>query len=319
MSDRTGSQPEVLLCPLGERSAALGILYHRMPAALRPHLVARAREEAGRGELDLTGLWIARRRGRVVGAMLTQHLAGRAAAVWAPEVMLTWGRSTVAGALVRAALEHLRGRGVRIAQALLDETAPRQAGEDLTRGGLPRITELAYMTRDTADPLEAPIGAPPLRWRCYGPEVAEEFRLVLEATYAGSLDMPELEGARTLDDVMASHRAAGRFDPARWWLARVRGEPDAAALVLLSSQAGREAWEVAYLGLTPAARGRGLGLAALAHALEQARPYAGRLELAVDARNRPAARLYRAAGFAAYDRRIVHLTVLDEQQTGPSG
>ena len=57
--------------------------------------------------LDLSGLWIARRRGRVVGAMLTQALAGRAAAVWPPEVVGTWTRPALAAALVREALDDL--------------------------------------------------------------------------------------------------------------------------------------------------------------------------------------------------------------------
>ncbi len=149
-----------------------------------------------------------------------------------------------------------------------------------------------------------------MEWRPFAPEIEAEFRQVLEATYNGSLDMPELEGARTLDDVLASHRAFERFDPTRWWLGRVPGEPEAAALVLLTAQPERDLWEVAYLGLTPTARGRGLGRAGLSHALERARPHVRRLELAVDTRNHPAGRLYRAAGFVAFDRRTVHLARL---------
>ena len=61
-----------------------------------------------------------------MGALLTQPLAGRAAAVWAPEVDLRWRRSATAVALVRAALADLEARGFVIAQALLDESAPRK-------------------------------------------------------------------------------------------------------------------------------------------------------------------------------------------------
>ena len=84
----------------------------------------------------------------------------------------------------------------------------------------------------------------------------------------------------------------GSFDPALWRLGRLPGDPEAAAILLLAGPADRDAWEVAYLGLTPPARGRGLGRAALAHALDLARPNVSRLELAVDARNHPANRLY---------------------------
>ena len=68
-------------------------------------------------------------------------------------------------------------------------------------------------------------------------------------------------------------------------------------MLLLTEVPGRDAWEVVYLGLTPAARGRGLGRAVIRHALEPARSHAPILELAVDLRNTPAVRLYRSTGF----------------------
>ena len=303
---------EVFPCPPGERPAALAILYRDLPDELRPRLVADVLQESARGQVDLSGLRVAWRRGRVVGALLTQGLAGRAAAVWAPEVALTWGRAGVAAALVRSALAELRARGYRIAQALLDESASRHAAADLARGGMPRVTELVYLERPTGPPLEPdprwPI--PGLAWRGYGPSTDTEFREALEATYMGSLDMPELEGARSLDDVLAGHKAGGRFDPDRWRIGRLVGEPETLAVVLLSDLPDRDAWEVAYLGLSPEARGRGLGRAGLDHALELARPVVGRLELAVDVRNLPAYRLYREAGFRPFDRRAVHLATL---------
>jgi ribosomal protein S18 acetylase RimI-like enzyme len=133
----------------------------------------------------------------------------------------------------------------------------------------------------------------------------------LQATYHDSLDMPELESIRSLDDVLASHRAGGRFVAERWQVGRVGGEPETTAVLLLSEIADRGAWEVAYLGLSPPARGRGLGRAVLAHALEMAAAAnVPRLELAVDVRNHPATRLYRLAGFTPFDQRAVHLASL---------
>ena len=300
-------------CPPEWRTEALGLLYRRVPENLRHQLIADALAEAEEGRIDLSGLWVGRRRGRMTGALLTQPLAGRAAAVWAPEVELSWGRGALATALIRHALEDLRSRGFRIAQALVDGSAPRTAAVDLARGGMPRITVLTYMHRDTARPMgrSRPPDLPAFEWRPFGPETEADFRAVLQETYIGSLDMPELEGIRSLDDVMASHRSAGRFDPSRWRVGTLPGEPGAAAVLLLSEVPDRPAWEVAYLGLTPPARGRGLGRAALAYALDLARPNVPRLELAVDDRNYPARHLYDVAGFLPFDRRIVHLSVLN--------
>jgi ribosomal protein S18 acetylase RimI-like enzyme len=263
--------------------------------------------ESTRGLIDLSGLWVARRHGRIVGAMLTQPLAGRAAAVWAPEVDPSWRRGASAIALVRAALDDLQARGFRIAQALLDESSRGHGPADLAGGGMPHITDLVYLERETRPPLKVAAGIPAIEWRTYAPAIEAEFRDVLQKTYIGSLDMPELEGLRSLDDILASHRAAGRFVADRWRLGRVAEEPEAAAILLLSAIPDRDVWEVAYLGLTPAARGRGLGRAVLAEALALAAEHVSWLELAVDVRNHPANHLYQAAHFLPFDRRAVHL------------
>jgi GNAT superfamily N-acetyltransferase len=144
----------IMPCPAVMRPAALEVLYRRMPSALRGHLIAEVLEDARKGDLDLSGLWVAQARsGRIVGAMMTQALAGKAAAVWPPEVKPSWRRAALAADLVQAALGELAARGYRLAQAALDESAGPQAARDLTRGGMPRVTELLYLERDTATPL----------------------------------------------------------------------------------------------------------------------------------------------------------------------
>ena len=318
-----GFGPQVVRCPLEARGAALEVLYRRVPAALRDRLIVEVLDEA---QLEVRSIypdcgWARERTGRITGALMTQLLAGKAAAVWAPEVKSSWRRPALAAALVQEALADLQARGFHLAQAVLDESAGPHAGRDLKRGGMPRITELLYLERDTSTPLS--VAAEPRRvidptpdwsrchrhtcacsfpgfeWRPFDATLESEFRAVLQATYAGSLDMPELEGARALDDILESHRNAGRFAAERWQLGRVLGKPEAAAVLLLAEVPGRNVWEVIYLGLTPAARGRGLGRAVIERALGLARGRVPWLELAVDLRNTPALRLYEATGFMA--------------------
>ncbi len=303
---------QVIPCPAEARPEALEVLYRRMPSSLRGHLIAEVLDDARRGELDLSGLWVAQiRSGRIIGALMTQRLAGKTAAVWPPEVRPSWRRAALAAALVQAALGDLAARGYRLAQAALDESAGPHAARDLIRGGMPRVTELLYLERDTATPLPPPEAlAVDFDWRPFDASIEAEFHEVLQATYEGSLDMPELEGARGLDDILAGHQASGLFVPGRWRLGRVPGEPEAAAVLLMAGAPGRDVWEVVYLGLTPAARGRGLGRAAIRHALGLARGHASYLDLAVDLRNTPAVRLYRSCGFVPRDHRSVHLAIL---------
>ena len=312
----SGASSPIFVCPVAQRPEALAVLYRRIPGDFRAEMVTEALAEERAGRLDLSGLWVARRWGRLVGALLTHGLAGRAAAVWSPEVEMIWGRAAVAASLLHAAIGDLRARGFRIAQALVDPSGSATAATDLVRGGLPEVTTLTFLERST-HPLAAVDRADGVRclrfdWSPLASATENDFRDVLAATYLGSLDMPELDGVRSLDDVLASHRASGRFDPTHWSVGHLAGEPEAAAVLLLSEVTDRPVWEVTYLGLTPAARGRGLGRVALAHAIDQARA-AGidRIELAVDARNIPARRLYEAAGFTPFDRRIVHLVILN--------
>ncbi len=319
----TGSPAPIFVCPVAQRPEALAVLYRRIPGDLRTEMIHDALSEARAGRLDLAGLWVAQRWGRLVGALLTHALAGRAAAVWAPEVEMIWGRAAVAASLLRSALGDLRSRGFRVAQALVDPSGPTTITVDLVRGGLPAVTTLTFLERATDEPFlpgfTAEPGSPVFGWATLGPATEADFRAVLNSTYHASLDMPELDGVRSLDDVMASHRAAGRFDATRWSVGHLPDEPDAAAVLLLTEVPDRQVWEVTYLGLTPAARGRGLGRAALVQAVEQARA-AGidRIELAVDARNTPARNLYEAAGFTPFDRRIVHLAILNPPGPTPT-
>lgn len=106
-----------------------------------------------------------------------------------------------------------------------------------------------------------------------------------------------------MDDVLADHRAAGEFDPALWQVALLVDDP--VGVFLLSRIQNQSAMEVVYMGVTPEGRGRGVGDALIARAIElattsgrvsaSASPLA--LVLAVDERNIPAKGLYSRWGF----------------------
>ncbi len=187
----------------------------------------------------------------------------------------------LAATMVQEALADFAERGFKLVQSVVDESAGAQASRALEKGGMPRVTEMLYLERATAGPLdttsmptgrESQIG---LRagassidgdssqsefiWHAFDEIPELEFRRTLAETYAGSLDMPELEGARSFEEILEGYKAVGSFAPERWMLGQIRDEPDARAVLLLAENQSRKIWEVLYLGLTPAARGPGAG------------------------------------------------------------
>jgi len=192
--------------------------------------------------------------------------------------------------VLTGSLAELAALRLHYAQALLEpgETARR----DLLAGaGFNFLAPLIYLDRATVYPWAEPPSPTAATWRAYAPEHHAQFAEVLQATYLDSSDCPELTGLRPIDDILAAHRATGRYDPQLWELPLVEGVP--AGCLLLSSLADSQLLEVVYMGVVPTFRRRGVGALLLQRALQQARQRgARRLTVVVDGRNAPARRLY---------------------------
>lgn len=238
-------------------------------------------------------------------------------------------------AVLRAACDHCsRAEGPRqasmLAQSLLE---PREADAVVAfrAAGFTQLGDLAYLRRvapappPPADPLPPDVSVASVAALLAAGErdrdIDADLKRALSESYIDTLDCPELCGLRTIDDVLESHRAVGRFDPGLWWLVRRRGVAE--GCVLLNVCPEHDSVELVYLGLSPAVRGHGLGSALLALALRQVLGAAapaesggiegvparcvvgpGGITCAVDTRNVAAMRLYRAAGFQRFAVRV---------------
>lgn len=293
--------PQIGPANSAELPAAFGLIFARLGPADQAERVERALSLVARGQLDPAGVLVARAGGAVAGAVVCATVPGAGSLIWPPAA----ATAVCEDELVRAAGAWLRGRGAALTQCLLEE-GQRALAAPLLRNGYAHITTLIYLTHD----LDIPLGllATPSRLRFSRYEEAPgRFAEALMRTYEQTRDCPEVEGARTADEVIEGHGAQGRSGPRHWWLAW-RG-PEAVGVVVLAD-GGEGEWELAYVGVVPEARRAGAGREMLLHALCEAKAGgASGLTLCVDERNVPARRLYGRAGMAERERRGVYLAV----------
>lgn len=259
---------------------------------------------AERGEVSLKELMVAEIAGRLVGAGLLTEQPGRIGFVWPPGVFRGEPfRAEIQHAILTRLALRLDELKLCIGQVILDpkELALRAV---LAQSGFPHLTDLHYMVC----PAES---APSSEWpsnvetETYHPGNSERFAQVLDRTYIGTLDCPELDGVRSPKDAIAAHQGTGKFDPNRWWLYRHRNRD--AGLLFLNEHPERELLEIVYLGVVPEARGKGLGQLMVERALAEANRVKQSMVLAVDTRNLPARRIYQKAGFFDVTVQSVHL------------
>jgi mycothiol synthase len=295
-----------------ELGPALQLLFQRYPPEGREGRVRRALALVESSEIPREGVLVARARGALLGAMVCVPLPGAGGLVWPPQAVGD-APAEIEDRLVRAAVAWMRGRGAKLAEALL-LAAEKDLAAPLLRNGFCHITRLQYLRRA----LEGQDGAgeegcaaaaePGLTFATYADATRDAFHATLLRSYEETCDCPELNGAREVEEIIAGHKAQGVFDPGRWWLTLADGRP--VGVLILTEIAEWASWDVAYVGVVPEARGRGVGRALMTRALRAAAAaQAGQVTLAVDERNLPARRLYARLGFEPFDERDVYLAV----------
>jgi mycothiol synthase len=248
-------------------------------------------------------IWVAERAGRVVSAVLPVYSPGHTALLLPPGDMPGGDDARAVPLVVDAVCTAALIRGTHLAQVLLD---PVDSSAAALYGGLgfKRMAELLYLQTSVRRRAPIPPLPPGFQWVGYFPATHSLFATAITESYQDSLDCPGLNGLRDIEDVIAGHKASGEFDPGLWFLLNetVSGANGTArtvprAVLVLSRLPRTDAVELVYLGLTPEARGRGLGAMVLRHALGTvARIERARLTLAVDSANVPALKLYYRQG-----------------------
>ena len=301
---------EIVPASRDEYEAALALLFDWLPAAEQQTSIADVLKALRRGRVAHHGLLTARENGLMVGSILYILQEDRTAFIWPPVAVAGTPAAAIEDTLLQEVIRQIESHNAWIGQCLI-ELARREARQTMERNGFKHLTDLRFLVRQfDSGSLPIPDASPggdALEAVTYEPGVNESrFARLIEESYRETRDCPELEGTRTGEQALVSHRASGDFDPARWKLYRWRGSD--AAVLLMNDHPDQAAWEVVYLGVARDCRGNRLAHRILSQGLLAARA-AGRtaIVLAVDCRNNYAAKVYNDLGFAETDRRAVHL------------
>ncbi|HEY2826969.1 MAG TPA: GNAT family N-acetyltransferase [Pirellulales bacterium] len=313
--------------------SALQLLFGSVEETGRKTQIAMALLEIQNSDNDGEKVLIGRRGDDLAAVIWLQIRPGRVASMWPPGVATGEPDSTVK-TLIDLAIATAAAKGMRLVQTLLETDAGPQAA-CLRQCAFQHIADLLYLVSlfeefPTASPstdlVFEPIGT--------GGEIEiSETRLrrligIIERTYIDTLDCPSVHGLRSVNDVLATYRAVGKYNPAKWFFVR-HCDADIGCL-LLADHPPEHNCELIYMGVVPEARGNARGVEMVRYAQwlvehsdnddknglencgETAELPAKKLVLAVDAANSPAISVYAAAGFQTWDRRSVFLREIAE-------
>lgn len=281
-----------------------------------PAAAARFARQAESAKVAIDRIWcVADELGRYRMAVLAVPTLGRTAMLLATHARNS-GEAALLGRAVAAASEGCAD-AADISQALIEPTKPFDI-EAFEAGGLKRLATLDYLERPLprSGVLDAP--TPPQGWtiesaadaaalrgddpHALGNAARDELAAVLEASYQETRDCPGLAGLRRTRDVLDGHFGVGqrlRF----WLIARESGA--ARGVCLMNCSPDGATAELVYLGLAPAARGRGIARVLLAAGLRACSiARVGTVSLAVDSLNEPAKKLYESSGFRRTSSRV---------------
>jgi ribosomal protein S18 acetylase RimI-like enzyme len=288
-----------------ERMAVLELAWQVVPPELRWGDRVQNRRERRRGE-RLFGAW----RGNVlVGGVWGKVYAGRAAVARMPRLVAGEPHETQLTLLARLEDFFVQSQA-SFYQIQLERSWP-YAESWLTKAGLQCAGDLVFLACDRLN--TSTLHDLSLRFETYNPNQRMRLAATIERTYVGTLDLPALDGLRSIQDVIDGYLETGRHHPDGWRFV-LHNDEDVGCL-LLTEHPPHRAWEIIYMGIVPECRGRGWGLHITRYAKQLVREAGGqRLLLAVDTANTPARTMYAQAGFDALESRTIFLKSLNERR-----
>ncbi|MCH2146498.1 MAG: GNAT family N-acetyltransferase [Phycisphaerales bacterium] len=191
--------------------------------------------------------------------------------------------------LLKQAIESLSTQSLSLAQIVLANPAPTLQVRALIEAGFEDLATLHYLERLSSITVFRTSTFAGLQFQSMETIGDDTLGKVLEETYIESLDCPKLHGVRSTRDIIDGHRMSSTYHPEYWFIGTIDG---ASACVLLLNP-NDDALELAYVGVIPSQRERGIADSCVAKAIEIAQlDDFKRITLVVDSANANACNLY---------------------------
>ncbi len=203
-------------------------------------------------------------------------------------------------ALLNEAIQYPHGCRVTLAQTVI-QTSDCLLTQAFVQTGFSKLAVLHFLEQTKhAKQIKIPSG---LSFTPLTREDDELLGTILEETYVNSLDCPNIHGLRAVQDIIDGHRGADPTCTQLWSIAELENKK--IGVILLNSFPKMKQTELAYVGLSPIARGNNLGNACMQHIANQISelPFS-RVTLAVDSENIPAKKLYKKWNFKKIKQRL---------------
>lgn len=291
--------------PAHRAREALEILFSHVGEGASEGLINASYSHLVEGKVSMDGLWGAWRDKQLVGVVLGEVIPGRTASISIPRTLID-AEPIVRSALLEAVVQWCGRQDVTMLQALHESPT----GDDarlFQQMGFVCLTHMFYLVsvpRARTTSLESDV-----ELENYDRAQANRLAAILQETYQGTLDCPELNGKRSGQDILDGYRSVGNSGDSYWYFVRLGGRE--VGCVLLADHANDDQMELVYMALIPDVRRKGLGRTLVQFA-KQCAVKAGRRKLtaAVDGRNKPALACYFAGGFHVWGQRFIFIKFL---------
>lgn len=265
------------------------------------------------GKVDLRGLFQAKHKNTLVGALYAQSRPDGSVMLWIPTMAKGFSPEPMFAPLV----QFCRLKNAFAAVALADRNQPFDEQTFCSAGQFRFLSELIHLAAEISpdETLETRSRLQFVPLSYYSDDISDRLTRLVKKTYQNSLDFPELMQIAPVEHVLQGYKTGSLFRPELWFV--IQNERVDVGVLLLTD-APPDQFELTYMGLIESARRQGFARE-IVHFAQAVASREKRLLLltSVDEKNIAACQSYLSQGFKAWDRKKVYARFFSGETSDP--